>query len=77
MESAPPLNLLDLNDDVLSVIIDSLSDGETRRNLADTLAFSELSQRSRRLACSLIFRDVEWPRNRADFYPKALWPYIR
>lgn len=75
--SNAPLNLLDLDDDVLFLIVDALLKTGTH-DLADTLVFSELSQRSRRLACSVIFRDVQWPlRNRAEFYPASLWPYIR
>lgn len=75
--SNAPLNLLDLDDDVLSLILDTLLETETHDH-TDALVFSELSQRARRLACSLIFRDVQWPlRNRTEFYPASLWPYIR
>jgi hypothetical protein len=69
--------LLDLDDDALSLITNALLKLETN-SLADTLVFSVLSKRLRALTCSLVFRDVRWPlRGQVEFYPAPLWPYIR
>lgn len=70
-----PTCLVELDDDILILVTSYLID---LRSFTDALSVSVLCKRLRKISLLLIFRDVQWPRyNRIDFYPSALWPYIR
>lgn len=68
-------SLLRLDDDILDLIVGYLLD---TGSLLDGLSMSLVFQRLRRISLSSIFRDVRWPQQaQMNFYPQALWPYIR
>ncbi|KAF5373262.1 hypothetical protein D9615_007474 [Tricholomella constricta] len=69
------LTLLHLDDDALSLIASQLLDAP---DVADALRLSLVCKRLRTIVLSLLFRAVGWPRrNRIEFYPPSLWPFIR
>ena len=69
------LGLLDLADDILSLIISLLLSREGSRS---ALAISLVCRRLRTISLFFLFRVVRWPREgRTEFYPHALWPYMR
>lgn len=75
-ESIAPTCILELDDDILTLIMSYLLDSLPR--LEDVRSVSVLCKRMRKISLSLIFRDVYWPsQHRIGFYPPALWPYIR
>ncbi|KAJ3984857.1 hypothetical protein F5890DRAFT_1235724 [Lentinula detonsa] len=70
---ASSTNLLDLDLDVSEQIISHL----LNEGIENMISLSLVSRRMRQHALPVVFRSVQWPKDRLQLIPSALWPYIK